>query len=175
MQSIQTFWKYFLFEGIVLFLLGVFALGSPQIMTLSIEILIGSLLMIGGIVQFARTYKTEDSLKFVGYIGAIITFIAGALIILHPIVATVTLTLLLAIYFFVEGALRIVYALRYWSILRWSGLLLNGILSVILGLLIWNGWPNNSLWVLGLYVGIYFLFLGLAMIFMGLKLHKIKS
>lgn len=173
MQAVQNFWKYFLFEGIVLFLLGVFALGSPQIMTLSIEMLVGSLLIVGGVVQFVRAYKTDDSWKIISYLTALITMVAGLLVLIHPVIATVTLTLLLAIYFFVEGFLRIIYAMKYWSLVKWRGFLLNGILSVVLGMLIWSGWPDNSLWVLGMYVGIYFLFLGIGMIFLSLQLRKI--
>jgi uncharacterized membrane protein HdeD (DUF308 family) len=111
---------------------------------------------------------------FLYYLGAIITFIAGVLVLAHPLVGTITLTLLLSSYFIAQGLIYTFYTVRYWSFLRWKGLFLNGLLSFLLGILIMNGWPNNSLWVLGLYVGIYLLFLGLGLIVMGLQLRKVR-
>lgn len=172
--AIQSYWKFFLFEGIALFILGLFALASPQIMTLSIELLIGCLLVVGGVIQFIRAINAKANAGFLDYLSAIITFIAGVLVLAHPIIGSITLTLLLACFFLVQGVIHILYSIRYWSILKWKGLLLNGIISLILGLLIWEGWPNNSLWILGMYVGIYLLFLGVGLIVMGLQLRKVR-
>lgn len=174
MDTIQNYWKFFLFEGIALFLLGLLAIGSPQITTLSIELVIGTLLVIGGIVQFIRAWNTKGGAGFLAYLGALVTFIAGVLVLTHPMIGTITLTLILATYFIIEGFLYIFYAIRLWSLLKWRGLLLNGILSLALGILIWQGWPNNSLWVLGLYVGIYLLFLGIGLVIMALQLRRLN-
>ena len=174
METIQNYWKFFLFEGIALFLLGILAIASPQVTTFSIEFLIGALLIIGGIVQFFRAAQTKARGNFFAYLAGIVTMIAGVLVFVYPLVSTLTLTLLLASYFLIEGLIYIFYSIRLWSIVKWKGLLLNGIVSLILGLLILQGWPDNSVWVLGLYVGIYLLFLGLGLIVLSFELRKHK-
>ena len=161
METIQNYWKFFLFEGLALFLLGILAICSPEITTFSLEFLIGALLVVSGIVQFIRAVKATRDSGFLAYLTAIVTFVAGILVFAHPLIGTMTLTLLMATYFMVQGFLYIFYSISMWSLLKWKGLLLNGILSLALGILIWQGWPNNSLWVLGLYLGIYLVFLGI--------------
>jgi uncharacterized membrane protein HdeD (DUF308 family) len=175
METVQNYWKFFLIEGIALFFLGLLAIGSPQMTTISLEYVIGILLFVGGIVQLYRAWNTRDGGKFFAYLSALVTVITGILVFTHPIIGTITLTLLIASYFLVEGLLYIFYAIKHWSLLKWKGLLLNGIVTLALGLLIMQGWPDNSLWVIGLYVGIYLVFLGLGLVVMAFQLRRLRG
>jgi len=71
----------------------------------------------------------------------------------------VTLTLLLAFFFAISGIAKIIFALAYDPPHR-GWIIFNGILSILLGILIWHQWPVSGLWVIGLFVGIDALFTG---------------
>jgi uncharacterized membrane protein HdeD (DUF308 family) len=89
---------------------------------------------------------------------------------------TLLLTKILAIFLIVVGALDILSALiqRFHG---WGWVLLNGGVTLLLGLLINRQWPSSALWVIGLFVGIEMLFNGWAwiMLSLGLKSYKEKA
>jgi len=71
----------------------------------------------------------------------------------HPAEALLLYTLLLAVFFFVEGLFRIVAALAG-HFRHWGWVLLNGVITLLLGVLIWRQWPLSGLYVVGLFLGI---------------------
>jgi uncharacterized membrane protein HdeD (DUF308 family) len=105
---------------------------------------------------------------------AVLYFIAGVLVIEHPGRSLAGLTLVIAAVLFVEGILRVVVALteRFHG---WGWVLLNGVISLALGVMIWRQWPESSLWVIGLFVGIDLLFNGWSLIMLALALRGLPK
>jgi uncharacterized membrane protein HdeD (DUF308 family) len=162
----------FLVEGIVLVVLGILAILVPNIASLAVEILIGWLLLIGGAVGLYMTFTTKGA---PGYwwslISAVISIIAGVLLLIWPITGIVSLTIVLIAFFLIEGISSIMYAIEHRSELhgRWGWMLASGIVDLILAAIILAGLPGTAAWALGLLVGINLVFGGTALI--GMALH----
>ena len=151
--------------GIVLIALGVVAVLAPVVAGSALVIVIGFIMLIAGIVPIVRELKAEASMeKAMGLTLGIITALAGIAVIGHPLFGLAFLTLLLVIYFVAEGASKIVVSFRYKPAAGWKWLLASGVLSLLLGLLIWSQWPVSGMWAVGVLVGVNLLGTGLALV-----------
>jgi len=102
----------------------------------------------------------------------IVTALAGIAVIGHPLFGLAFLTLLLVGYFVAEGVWKIVVSFRYKPARGWKGLLASGVLSLLLGLLIWSQWPVSGMWAVGVLVGVNLLGTGLALVTLASALGK---
>jgi membrane protein HdeD len=160
--------------GIVLIGLGVAAVLAPAVAGSALVIVIGFILLIAGIVPIVRELKAEASTeKVIGLILGIITALTGIAVIGHPLFGLKFLTLLLVGYFVAEGVWKIFVSFRYKPATGWKWLLASGLLSLILGLLIWNQWPVSGLWAVGVLVGVNLLGTGLALVTLASTLNKL--
>lgn len=156
-------------EGIIFIILGILAIAMPKLSTLSVELLLGWLFIIGGIVQFVRTFQFHKAGEIVwSVISAIVYVAAGIILLAYPLTGVLTLTLLLVLFFLIEGIAKLILSFEMRSFGNWAWLLFSGIISVILAALIWSGWPGTATWVIGLLVGINLLFLGFTQVFLGI-------
>lgn len=94
-------------------------------------------------------------------------WLVGLYLIFHPARGLVTLTLLLASYFVVEGIIELVMYFRLRHLHRANWFLWDGLITLLLGILIWAHWPFSSVWVLGTLVGISLLISGFTRLFFG--------
>ncbi|MDC0685732.1 HdeD family acid-resistance protein [Sorangium atrum] len=154
--------------GIALLVLGALAILMPVIASLVTAVAIGGVLVASGLfqgvhaVQHRRWANSAWSLA-----GALIQLAAGVLIVAFPVTGTVTLTLILAAFFFAEGFLKIVRALQHREMPSWGWLLFDGLLALALGVLIWWRWPSTAAWAIGLLVGVNVLVSGMSMLLIG--------
>ncbi|HYY37286.1 MAG TPA: HdeD family acid-resistance protein [Xanthobacteraceae bacterium] len=170
-QSIREHWVLFLIEGIVLVVLGVLAIIIPPIATIAVTIFLGWLFLISGIVGLVTTFWARHAPGFWwSLLSAVVAIAAGIVLLGWPVPGAVSLTLLLIVFFIIEGVLSIMYALEHKKELsgRWGWMLISGIIDLILAAIIWGGLPGTAAWALGLLVGINMLFGGSAMIAMAL-------
>ena len=159
--------------GIVLIALGVAAVLTPAVAGSAVVMVIGFILLLAGIVPIIRGLKAEASMeKAMGIILGIITALAGIAVIGHPLFGLAFLTLLLVGYFVAEGVWKIVVSFRYKPATGWKWLLVSGVLSLILGLLIWSQWPVSGMWAVGVLVGVNLLGTGLALVTLASTLNK---
>jgi uncharacterized membrane protein HdeD (DUF308 family) len=170
-RDVRTHWKLYLIEGILLLALGVAALLIPVIASLAVAIFLGWVFLIGGIVGLVTTLGGRHAPGFGWSLAsAIITIIAGAVLLIWPITGAVSLTLVIAAYLLADGFVSMMLAVEHRRQMahRWGWLFLNGIIDVVLaGLIVWL-LPASGLWILGLIVGIDFIFGGAALIGMAL-------
>jgi uncharacterized membrane protein HdeD (DUF308 family) len=169
--AIRAHWGLFLFEGIVLVILGMAAIILPVIATLAFTLVIGWVFLVSGGVGLVTTFWMRHVPGFWwSLISAIIAIAAGIVLILWPISGTISLTLVLIAFFVVEGIATIMYAIEHKRELsgRWGWMLASGIVDLILAGIIFAGLPGTAAWALGLLVGINMLFGGTAMIGMAM-------
>ena len=142
--------------GIIMLVLGIIALLGPWFLaSVAVELVYAWVLLIYGIVQFIYAFKS-------GSVGgvlfkllfSIISIIAAILLLVYPLAGVFTLTLVLGVYIFLDGVFRVIMAFQLRPLPKWGWVLFNGIISIILGILIWSQWPRNAGWILGLFVGI---------------------
>ncbi|MFZ0720132.1 MAG: HdeD family acid-resistance protein [Xanthobacteraceae bacterium] len=170
-SAIHAHWGLFLFEGIVLVLLGFAAIIVPVVATLAFTLVIGWLFLISGGVGLVTTFWMRNAPGFWwALLSAAIALAAGVILILWPINGVLSLTLVLIAFFAVEGIATLMYAFEHKAQLsgRWVWMLASGIVDLILAGIIFAGLPGTAAWALGLLVGINMLFGGTAMIGMAL-------
>jgi len=171
-QSVREHWVLFLVEGIILLVLGVLAIIVPMLATLAVAIFIGWLFLISGVVGLITTFWARHAPGFWwSLLSAVLGIAAGVVLLASPVTGAVSLTLLLIVFFIIEGVASIMYAFEHKRELsgRWGWMLVSGIIDLILAAIIWAGLPGTAAWALGLLVGINLLFGGGAMV--GMALH----
>jgi len=157
-----------IFEGILFTLLGMLAVAMPGISTLSTELFLGWLIFFSGIIQAYRTFKSRSSQGFYGsLLTSIIYVIFGILLVLKPIAGMISLTILLAVFFVLEGLSKIYLAFELRPLHQWGWFIVSGLLSFCMAIIIWAGWPMSAFWVLGLLVGINLIFFGITLLSFG--------
>lgn len=123
-------------------------------------IFFGWVLLIAGIIEAVQAFRhRHGGHLFLHVLNAVLSIIVGIMLVLSPLAGALVLTLLLAAYFTVAGIFRIVTAFAM-RIPGWGWLLFNGIVTLILGILIWTHWPASGLWIIGLFIGIDLIIVG---------------
>jgi len=150
--------------GIIAIILGLLAMAAPVLTGLSIALLVGILVVVAGVVRLVWAFQAgsvgEGILKF---LLAGLTLVCGMVLVANPLFASGFLTILLSLYFIVDGVSEIAVGLgtkRGWFIFA-------GVVSILLGVLLWAQFPLSGAWALGILLGIKLLFIGLIMIMGG--------
>jgi uncharacterized membrane protein HdeD (DUF308 family) len=178
METLSRNWGWLLGLGIVMIILGVLAIGAPGVATIAVQFALGWILVIGGIAEGIHAFMARGWAGFLlELLSAILYLAVGILLLVNPVGGALALTIVLAVFLIVEGIFKIITGLRVRDHRGWGWLLASGILSVILGLMIWAEWPASGLWVIGLLVGIQLLFTGwaLVMLAMAARAHRQAS
>jgi uncharacterized membrane protein HdeD (DUF308 family) len=141
---------------------GLVAIAVPVAASVATAIFIGWVLLFAGAVMGAHAY-VERSQERTGAraLTAILTLAVGIYLLVAPLSGTVTLTFMLAVWFFAVGVIELVAARQIWGVPGAGFVAFNGALSVLLGLLIIADFPSSAGWAIGLLVGINLLFWGL--------------
>ena len=169
--AVREQWKAFLFEGILLAILGLGAIIVPQLASLAITIFLGWIFLIAGIGGLIITFWARQMPGFWwSLISAALAVLAGLILLARPVQGVLTLTIVVGAYFLAEGVATIMYALEHRRELsgRWSWLLVAGLMDILISFIIIAGLPGSAEWALGLLVGINLLFGGATLIGMAL-------
>ncbi|MGB3036857.1 MAG: DUF308 domain-containing protein, partial [Methyloceanibacter sp.] len=137
--------------------LGVLAVIWPQISTIAVDVYVGWLFLLSGIVGLASMFLAKNVQAFLWMLlTAALSLFVGIVLLWHPVEGAASLTLVLIAFFIVEGVFQIVASLSYRDIFpgQWGWMLASGIVDLILAALIIKGWPSTATWALGLIVGI---------------------
>ena len=162
-------WAWMLSLGIVMVMLGVIGLGMTVLFNEIVVMYFGFLLLFGSGVQLMQAFRAEAWTGRVWHVLIALVYIVGGIIaVTEPVIAGMTLALLIAWTLIVIGVLRLFMGLQMRGANGWLWTLLGGVLSVVLGVMIINEWPQSGLWVIGLFVAIEILFAGWSQIMIAL-------
>ena len=169
--AIHRHWGLFLFEGIVLIILGTLAVLVPAVASLAATIVFGWILLLSGIIGLISTFRARQAPGF-GWslLSALLGIVAGIILLTMPLQGTLSLTAVLIAFLIVEGVATVLFALehRKGASGRWSWLLASGILDIGLGGILLAGLPGTAVWALGVLVGINMIFGGWSLVWMAL-------
>ena len=174
--SLHEHWVLFLIEGIILVVLGLIAIIVPPIATLAVELLFGWLFLLSGIMGLITTFWMRDAPGFWwSLLSGVLGIAAGIVLLVWPLSGVLSLTLVLIVFFTIEGIASIMYALEHKLELsgRWGFMLASGIIDLIIAAIILFGLPGSAAWALGLLVGINLTFGGAALIAMALHAREL--
>jgi uncharacterized membrane protein HdeD (DUF308 family) len=165
LETIRKHRTYYLCESIFFILLGILAIAMPLLFTISFTMVLGGLFLIAGTIQAFHVWHGGSQQKrfYLNLLWSVLALVSGIYLLAFPLDGALTLTMLLAIFFVLSGMLKCLIALTNKDLPRWRWLLVSGLLSIILGVLIWNQLPFSALWILGLFVGIDLIFWGITL------------
>jgi uncharacterized membrane protein HdeD (DUF308 family) len=169
--AVRAHWKVFLIEGILLAMLGLAAMIVPPLASLAVTIFLGWMFLISGIAGLALTFWARGMPGFWwSLLSAVLAIGAGILLLAQPVQGTLTLTIVVGVYFLAEGVATVMYALEHRRELtgRWSWLLIAGIVDIVIAGIIISGLPGSATWAIGLLAGVNLLFGGATLIGMAL-------
>ncbi|RUL88278.1 HdeD family acid-resistance protein [Tautonia sociabilis] len=172
---IRRTWIWFLILGIGTIALGLLIIATPWLGSLAAVWMISLLLVASGILQFVGAFSTKGWGGFFLSVLAGVLYVAlGILIVDRPITALAVLTIVIALSLIIGGLLRIILAAseRFYG---WGWMVLNGAISLLLGVLIWQQLPASAFWVIGLFLGIEMLFNGLFWVMLALGLKSLPT
>ena len=174
-ETLRRRWGWFVGLGVALAALGVFAVGYSAAMTAVTLMVIGWVLVASGVLEVVHAFWRKGwGGFFLDIATGVLYFAVGAMIVASPAISAVTLTFLVAMFLIVGGLFRgiMAVAVRYPN---WGWMLAHAVISVALGVMIWQGWPASGLFFIGLYVGIELVLNGVSLITLGLAARKLPS
>lgn len=159
--------------GVLLIVFGVLAVGSPFLAAVAVNAMIAWLIVLAGAVHLMLAFRvhTAGSILWKLLVGlAYICF--GLYVILHPVLGVESLTLILASLFLIAGVLDIVLYVTMRAIPGSSWLLVDGVVTLALGVMIYMQWPSSAAWAIGTLVGVSMIFSGVSRVAMSLAVRK---
>lgn len=171
-DDVRNNWGWFFALGILLVLLGCAVISSSFYATIFSVFLLGIFLLAAGIVQIIQALLARKwSGLFLSLMLGLLYIIVGVFCTARPAIAAVSITLWIAAFCFVAGLFRMLSSL----ILRfdgWGWVFFNGLITFILGAMIYAEWPLSGLWIIGLFVGIDMILSGWSWILLSLTAKK---
>ena len=101
-------------------------------------------------------------------VWGVLTIILGFFAMGSPLITGLALAMLVGISMIVAGLAQTIYAFQAGSVGQGKGwVIFNGIITLVLGLMIWRGWPVSGAWAIGILVGVRLIFSGMTMLALG--------
>jgi uncharacterized membrane protein HdeD (DUF308 family) len=159
--------------GVSLIILGTLAVGSPFLAAVAVNIFISWLVLLAGVVHVVLAFHAHGAGSLIWKLLVGVAYLAlGVYLIAHPVAAVATLTLLLGSLFLAEGVLNFILFFRMRSTHGSSWILLDGVITLALGLMIYLQWPSSSAWAIGTLVGASMIISGVARVMLSLAVRR---
>jgi uncharacterized membrane protein HdeD (DUF308 family) len=162
--------------GVLLIVFGVLAIGSPLLAAVAVSAVIAWLIILAGVVHMVLAFHVHPAGNMIWklLVGLAYLFF-GVYLLMHPVLGVASLTLALAWLFVIEGILDIILFFQMRS-MRGSGWILSdGIITLMLGLLIYLQWPSSSVWAIGTLVGVSMIISGVTRVMFSLAVRKLSA
>jgi uncharacterized membrane protein HdeD (DUF308 family) len=159
--------------GVVLVILGVLAIGSPLLAAVAVDVAIAWLIVFGGIVHIVIGFHSHGAGSVIWKLLVGLAYLAfGTYLIFRPLLGVASLTLVLAALFVIEGILNIIMYFKMRPLHGSIWVLVDGIITLFLGGIIYWQWPLSSAWAIGLVVGVSMMVSGMARIAMSWAIRR---
>jgi uncharacterized membrane protein HdeD (DUF308 family) len=166
-ETVKRYSTWYLLEGVLLVIAGVVALAYPYLASVTLVFLLGWILIISGVLQAIGLIGAKDVPHFwLQLISAALAVVIGVLLLRNPDAGLLVMTVLLIVFFIVEGVSKIIFALNIRPVTGWIWVLLSGVIGILLGAYLWSNMPLSSEWVLGVLLGIQLIVEGAALAFL---------
>jgi uncharacterized membrane protein HdeD (DUF308 family) len=159
--------------GVLLIVLGTLAIGSPFLAAVAVNGIIAWLIVFSGVIHLVVAFHSHGAGSVIWKLLVGIAYIVfGAYLIMHPVTGVTSLTLLLASLFLIEGVLNIILFFKMRALRGSSWMLIDGIITLLLGLMIYVQWPSSSAWAIGVLVGVSMIMSGVSRVMLSLASRK---
>jgi uncharacterized membrane protein HdeD (DUF308 family) len=162
--------------GVLLIVFGSVAVASPFLAAVAVNVVVAWLIVLAGVVHLMLAVRAHGAGSMIWKLLVGIAYLCfGGYLIVHPVVGVASLTLLLATLFLVESVLDIILFFKMRPLQGSGWVLTDGIVTLLLGALIYLQWPTSSAWAIGTLVGISLIFSGVARVMMSLAVRKVAG
>ena len=162
--------------AVLMIIAGIIAMIEPGLAGVVITYVIGWTAIFNGFAQIIFAFRTHGGWHVaLEVILGIIYIIAGIFILIHPLGGLLALTLFLACFLLVYGIFALVLAFQMRPHRGWGWVLFDGIITILLGILIWAHWPFNSEWVVGTLFGISIFVSGITRLMVSLAVRRVAT
>ena len=159
--------------GVLLIVLGAMAIASPMIAAVAVNVVVAWLIVVAGIAHLALAFHTRAAGSAVWRTLVGLAYIAfGVYVVAQPAIGVASLTLVLGSLFLVEGILEVALFFQLRSLKGAGWFLFDGIVTLLLGLMIYLKWPSSSAWAIGTLVGVSLIISGVARVMMSVAVRK---
>jgi uncharacterized membrane protein HdeD (DUF308 family) len=166
-ETVKRYSLWYLLEGVLMVVAGVLALVYPYLASVTLVFLLGWILIISGVLQGIGLIGAKDVPHFwLQLVSVVLAIVIGLLLLRNPDAGLLIMTVLLIVFFIVEGFSKIIFALNIRPVIGWVWVLLSGIIAILLGAYLWANMPLSSEWVLGVLLGIQLICEGAALAFL---------
>jgi uncharacterized membrane protein HdeD (DUF308 family) len=162
--------------GVLLVIFGMLAIAAPFLAAVAVSVVIAWLIVLAGVVHIALAFHAHGAGTTIWRLLVGIAYLCfGGYLIVHPVLGVASLTLLLASLFLIEGVLNIVSFFKMRGTQGSSWVLLDGIVTLLLGGMIYMQWPSSSAWAIGTLVGVSLIFSGVTRIALSLAVRRVAT
>ena len=175
-DTLRAHWRLYVFQGVLMIVLGVLAVAAPAFASLTVDIYVGWLFLISGVLGLIAMFSARNVPGFLWtLVTALLSIVVGGVLLWKPVEGALSLTIVLTGFFIVEGVFQAAAALIYRDAIpsTWGWLLASGLADLALVGIIVAGWPGTAAWVLGLLVGVNLLTTGWAVVMVALGARDI--
>jgi uncharacterized membrane protein HdeD (DUF308 family) len=159
--------------GVLLIIFGMLAIGSPFLAAVAVSVVVGWLIILAGAVHVVLAFHAHGAGSLIWKLLVGIAYLLfGAYLLVHPLLGVASLTLVLASLFLIEGILDIVLFFKMRSTQGSTWVLIDGIITLLLGLLIYLQWPSSSIWAVGTLVGVSMIISGITRVMLSFAARK---
>lgn len=174
-EVLRSKWGWLLFLGILMVALGTIALVIMPAATIGTAIVLGWLILISGVLEMVHAFGVQRwSGFFLHLTGGILGLLIGLIVVTHPVAGAVAFTLLFSSFLVVIGMFRLIAAFSL-KFPHWGWAFFDGVVTLVLGVVLWADWPWSGMWFLGLSVGISLIMRGWAYVMFGLAVRKLAA
>ncbi len=162
--------------GVFLVILGIMAIGAPFLAAVAVNAVIAWLIIVAGIVHLVLAFHAHGAGSAIWRVLVGLAYLAfGGYMIVHPVLGVASLTLVLAALFVIEGVLNLMLYAKMRRLHGSSWVLIDGIITLLVGAMIYMQWPSSSVWAIGILVGVSLMISGATRIGMTLALRRAMS
>jgi uncharacterized membrane protein HdeD (DUF308 family) len=158
-----------LWIGILLIVLGVGAIALPNLTTIVAETWIAIIVCSAGASNVFYAIQTRSEGFIWKLVLGVLYIATGIMLFVYPLTGVLSLTLLLGSFLLTEGVLESILAFQIRPRQNWGWVLANGLITVVLGALVWFEWPFDAPWLLGTLVGVSILSTGISRLMLSLN------
>ena len=172
-ETVKRYSTWYLLEGIFLVIAGVIALVYPYLASVTLIFLIGWLLIISGVFRGISLIGAKDVPHFWWeLVSVVLAIVIGVLLLRNPNAGLLIMTILLIVYFIIEGISKVVFALTIRPFPNWGWVLASGLVGILLALILWANLPVTALWLVGVLLGINLISVGAAVAYLAWQVRQ---
>ncbi len=171
-ETVKRYSLWYLIQGVLLVVAGVLALVYPFVASVTVVFLLAWILIASGILQGIGLIGASNVPHYwLQLISAVLAILIGVILLSSPDSGLLIMTVLLIVYFMVEGIAKVIFALTIRPFPHWGWVLGSGLVGILLALILWANMPLTSDWLLGLMLGILLVCEGAALTYLAWKVR----